>query len=63
MAKHSLVWDHIKNQVNPNIILRDDNVWIPADPANTDYQKYLKWIDEGNQPDMPKVQQPTQTEK
>ena len=22
-----------------------DNAFIPFDPANTDYQKYLKWID------------------
>ena len=34
-----------------------DNVWwveervgIPFDPANTDYQEYLEWLDEGNTP-------------
>ena len=23
---------------------------IPQDPANTDYQEYLKWVSEGNEP-------------
>ena len=27
-----------------------DSVYIPFDPANTDYQAYLKWVAEGNQP-------------
>lgn len=28
-----------------------DNAFIPFDPDNTDYQKYLEWIAEGNTPE------------
>ena len=33
-----------------NSVLRSDGWCIPFDPDNTDYQAYLKWLEEGNQP-------------
>jgi hypothetical protein len=38
--------------VDANVILRiADNACIPFDPANTDYQEYLKWVALGNTPE------------
>jgi len=27
-----------------------DDAFIPLDPGNTDYQEYLAWLAEGNEP-------------
>ena len=32
------------------IIRQSDSASIPADPANTDYAQYLRWLAEGNTP-------------
>ena len=35
----------------PQVVKRlADNVFIPFDPANTDYQQFFRWCEEGNQP-------------
>lgn len=40
-----------KPEAGPDLIKRVlDGAFIPADPANNDYQEYLKWVAAGNTP-------------
>jgi hypothetical protein len=47
---YKLIVDKITGQ---NLVVKrlSDNAFIPCDPANTDYQEYLKWLAEGNTPE------------
>jgi 23S rRNA maturation mini-RNase III len=41
----------LTNQEAQVIKRLSDNAFIPFSPDNTDYQEYLKWLEEGNQPE------------
>jgi hypothetical protein len=54
---YTQVWDVMKNQPHDGIIQRDeDGAFIPFDEGNKDYQEYLDWLDEGNEPAPPPAQ-------
>ena len=45
-----------------NFIIRlTDGAWIPVSDGNTDYQEYLAWLAEGNEP-LP-ADEPEQSEE
>ena len=39
-----------KGYEDKGLVRVSDNTAIPFDPANKDYQEYLKWLEEGNTP-------------
>ena len=47
--------------IENSVILLSNNSFIPFDPANSDYQAYLKWLSEGNTP-LP-ADEPTEENK
>lgn len=42
----------VKLTNNSEFILKNDELWIPKDENNSDYQEYLVWISEGNIPEI-----------
>jgi hypothetical protein len=49
MITYKLQKSSLTNEINS--VVRSDGWSIPFDPANTDYQAYLKWLAEGNTPE------------
>jgi hypothetical protein len=50
MIMYKLIKPTIINGVSNTVKRLADNAFIPFDPANSDYQAYLKWLEEGNTP-------------
>jgi hypothetical protein len=48
MIQYKLQNDRDGNLCSVTIV--GQNISIPFDPDNTDYQEYLKWVAEGNEP-------------
>jgi hypothetical protein len=49
---YKLIKNYRTNEINVvNKIEEGSILSIPFDPANTDYQAYLKWLDDGNTPE------------
>tara|TARA_A100001015_G_C14780427_1_gene628937 strand:- start:4 stop:165 length:162 start_codon:yes stop_codon:yes gene_type:complete len=46
-----MTYKPITNLANEHFIIRlTDGAWIPVNEGNTDYQEYLEWLAQGNEP-------------
>jgi DNA anti-recombination protein RmuC len=51
MYEYQYVISGNTGEINPDVIKRlPSNVFIPNDPANTDWQFYQEWLSQGNTP-------------
>jgi len=50
-AMYQQLTNDFRGQPTQCIKRLSDNAFIPFDPANVDYQEYLKWVAEGNTPE------------
>ena len=49
LVNHADHWmDNTKQPTT--VLLVEESKYIPFDPANTDYQEYLRWLEAGNTP-------------
>lgn len=49
MTTYKIINDPVHG--TPMQVSRDDGWQIPMNAANTDYQAFLKWLEEGNTPE------------
>jgi hypothetical protein len=50
MIMYKLLLNDFRGNPTQTVQRLSDSAFIPFDPANTDYQAYLAWLEEGNVP-------------
>ena len=49
---YKLILDPITKSASVSVVQRtSDSAFIPFDEGNTDYQAYLEWLEQGNEPE------------